>query len=140
MVSIKSLAVATLAAVPSVMAKVSSFKAPAEAAAGSNITVTFQTASYSQNWVDFGVAFSIQSPENAVYKNTIGLEFGFTALTGQEGLVYPYTFDLDATIPADIGPGEFILHAAIPYLAGASGSIGWNILNSTITITAPVTA
>lgn len=135
MVSIKSLAVATLAAVPTVMCKIDSFKAPAEAAAGSNITATFTTSIYSQNWVDYGVAFSLQKPADTVYANTIGTQIGkFTPLTGDEALKYPYTFDLDVSIPEDTAAGEYVLRASIPYLVGASGLIGWNTINSNITI------
>lgn len=135
MVSVKSLAVATLAAVPTVMGKIDSFTAPAEAAAGSNITATFQTSIYSQNWVDYGVTFGLQKPADTVYENTIGTQIGgFSALTGKEALEYPYTFDLDVAIPESFAAGEYVLRAAIPYLVGASGTIGWNILNSNITI------
>lgn len=81
MVSIKSLAVAALAAAPTVMGKIDSFTAPAEASAGSNITATFQTSIYSQNWVDFGVTFGLQKPADTVYENTIGTQVGFSALT-----------------------------------------------------------
>jgi hypothetical protein len=49
MVSIKSLAVATLAVAHTAMGKIDTMTAPAEAAAGSNITATFQTSIYSQN-------------------------------------------------------------------------------------------
>lgn len=80
MVSIKSLAVATLAAAPTAMGYITNLTAPAEAAAGSNITATLQTAIYSQNWVDFGIVWGLAKPEYA-YGDAVGTQVGYTALT-----------------------------------------------------------
>lgn len=80
MVSIKSLAVATLAAAPTAMGYITNLTAPAEAAAGSNITATLQTAIYSQNWVDFGIVWGLSKPEYA-WGNTVGTQVGYTTLT-----------------------------------------------------------
>lgn len=80
MVSIKSLAVATLAAAPA-MGWITNLTAPAEAAAGSNITATLQTAINQQNYVDFGVVWGLSTPELAAYPNTVGTQVGYTPLT-----------------------------------------------------------
>ncbi|KAG8167476.1 hypothetical protein KVR01_003165 [Diaporthe batatas] len=140
MVSIKSLAAATLAAVPTVMGKIDSFTAPAEAAAGSNITATFQTSIYIQNWVDFGVVLAYKSQPTPFMttrlERKLDIHLLSTSLYGKEALEYPYTFDLDVAIPEGFAAGEYVLRAAIPYLVGASGTIDWNILDSNITISA----
>ncbi|KAJ0115453.1 hypothetical protein N8I77_000811 [Diaporthe amygdali] len=132
MVSIKSLAVAALAAAPTAMGYITNLTAPAEAAAGSNITATLQTAIYSQNWVDFGIIWGLAKPEYA-YGDAVGTQVGYTTLTGREGLEYPYTFTAGVSIPETF-TGDYVLRAAIPYLVGASGEVGFTVLSSNITI------
>ncbi|KAL1879862.1 hypothetical protein Daus18300_001701 [Diaporthe australafricana] len=132
MVSIKSLAVATLAAAPTAMGYITNLTAPAEAAAGSNITATLQTAIYNQNWVDFGIVWGLAKPEYA-YGDAVGTQVGYTALTGKEGLEYPYTFTEDVSIPETF-TGDYVLRAAIPYLVGASGELHFNIFSVNLTI------
>jgi hypothetical protein len=81
MVSIKSLAVAVLAAAPIAMAKIDSVKVPAEATAGSNITATMQTSIYVQNYDEFGIVWGLQKPADATSNEAIGTKIGFTPLT-----------------------------------------------------------
>ncbi|KUI68467.1 hypothetical protein VM1G_03758 [Cytospora mali] len=133
MVSFKSLAAATLVAAPTAMGYITGITAPATGTAGSNITVTLQTADYPQNWDDFGIVWGISTP---VYScgTCVGTEIGFTTLTGKEGLTYPYTFTEDVTIPAGTAAGDYFLRAAIPFLVGASGSTDFNYYSANITI------
>ncbi|KAH8751925.1 hypothetical protein F5883DRAFT_621497 [Diaporthe sp. PMI_573] len=133
MVSIKSLAVATLAVAHTAMGKIDTMTAPAEAAAGSNITATFQTSIYSQNFVEYGIIFALQKPADTVFPWTVGTQIGYTPLTGKEALEYPYTFDEDVSIPEGF-TGDYVLRAAIPYLVGASGTLNYTIFSSNITI------
>ncbi|KUI53797.1 hypothetical protein VP1G_01130 [Cytospora mali] len=133
MVSFKSLAAATLAAAPTAMGYITGFTAPATGTAGSNVTATLQTASYSQNWDDFGIVWGLSTPEYAC-DTCVGTQIGFTTLTGKEGLTYPYTFTESVTIPAGTSAGDYILNAAIPHLVGASGTTGFSYYTANITI------
>ncbi|ROV99516.1 hypothetical protein VMCG_06381 [Cytospora schulzeri] len=133
MVSFKSLAAATLAAAPTAMGYINGFTAPATASAGSNISATLQTQSYSQNWKDFSIIWGISTPEYAC-DGCVGTQIGYTPLTGQEGVKYPYTFTEAVTIPVGTAAGDYILNAAIPYLVGASGVTDFSFYTSNITI------
>ncbi|KKY37564.1 hypothetical protein UCDDA912_g02454 [Diaporthe ampelina] len=90
------------------------------------------TAIYSQNWVDFGIIWGLSKPEYAS-GNAVGTQVGYTALTGREGLEYPYTFTADVAIPEGL-TGDYVLRAAIPHLVGASGYVAFSVLNANITI------
>ncbi|ROW13974.1 hypothetical protein VPNG_04017 [Cytospora leucostoma] len=133
MVSYKSLAAAALAVAPTAMGYITGLTAPDTASAGSNVSVTLQTASYSQNWDDFSIIWGLATPEYPC-DTCVGTQIGYTALTGKEGLTYPYTFTEGVTIPTGTSSGDYILTAAIPYLVGASGTTGFSYYTSNITI------
>lgn len=80
MVSYKSLAAAALAVAPTAMGYITGLTAPETASAGSNISVTLQTASYSQNWDDFSIIWGIATPEYSC-DTCVGTQIGYTALT-----------------------------------------------------------
>lgn len=119
MVSLKSVAAAALAAVPFSSAYIAGFTAPASAGAGSTFNATLDTASYSQNWDDFGIIWGLATPEYDC-DTCVGTQIGFTIIDGTEGLTYPYTFTDAVTIPVGTSAGSYILKAAIPRLIGVS--------------------
>lgn len=122
MVSIKSAALALAAAPLGGSAYVTGFTAPAAAAAGSTVEATLQTASYSQNWDDFGIIWGLAAPEYDC-GTCVGTRVGYRALNGTEGQAYPYTFADAVAIPAGTPAGPYVLKAAIPWLVGVSRSL-----------------
>jgi hypothetical protein len=135
MVSLRSLA--ALAVLPAAaLAKIDSFKVPATAAAESTISVELTTSIYIQNWDDFGIVWGIGYP---AWKcdGCVGTEIAWTNLHGSDAPTVPAggKFTVDVKLPASYGPGDYIFHAGIPYLVGASGLTGYTYLESNITLT-----
>ncbi|KAH8895719.1 hypothetical protein GQ53DRAFT_31280 [Thozetella sp. PMI_491] len=135
MVSAKSLALATLASLPSTMGYIASMKAPATASPGQTIQVTLTDSIYIQNWDDFGIIWGIQNP-TYMCDGCIGTRIGWTNLFGDGATTEPPSGDwtVDVTIPETQPTGNFVLNAAVPYLVGASGVTDIKVLNASITI------
>lgn len=125
MVSFTKVAAAALALtlpVPAAHAYITGFTIVAQSP--TTLHVTLSTALYPQRWVDFGIVWGLITPEaadrcgdEACVAGTQGL-LGFTTLTGDEGSMYPYTFDEGVAIPAGTAAGVYLLKAAIPRLIG----------------------
>lgn len=103
-------------------AYITGFTAPETATKGAVINATLSTASYSQNWKDFGIVWGLITPANDC-AGCVGTQIGYTELTGTEGTSYPYTFTEEVTIPAGQAAGDYYLKAAIPRLIGVSFAI-----------------
>lgn len=115
------------------MGYISAFTVPPTATVGGTINATMRTAIYSQNWEDFSIIWGLAAPQYSC-DTCVGTKVGYTALTGQEGQAYPYTFTELVTVPDGTAAGEYILTAAIPRLIGASGTTGFSYYRSNITI------
>ncbi|KAI5924059.1 hypothetical protein F4810DRAFT_665491 [Camillea tinctor] len=127
MVSFKTLATAATAliAAPLASAYITALDAPLQAKAGETITVTLTTASYSQNYDDFSIAWGLADPSfggaNSDGHIYIGTQISYTQ-------IYPdnkpdpskNTFTVDVPIPAGQAPKNYLLVAAVPYLVGVS--------------------
>ncbi|KAI0009564.1 hypothetical protein F4779DRAFT_617458 [Xylariaceae sp. FL0662B] len=136
MVSIKSLAVASLAALPVTSAWFTALDAPETATAGQTVTATLTAAIYIQNWDDFGIVWGL-APENIDFSSDIyvGQKIQYTPLY-PDNIPKPGKVPVDVTIPEGFTPGTYKLVAAVPYLVGASGLTSIQVWNSTITINA----
>lgn len=122
MVSLNTFTLATLAALPLLTsAYVTGFTGPASVAAGSSFNATLATASYPQKWTDLGIIWGLFTTTFDC-EECVGLQIGYTALTGAEGSAYPYTFDDVVTVPAGTAAGEYTLKAALPNVIGVSAS------------------
>ncbi|KAI1326804.1 hypothetical protein F5Y16DRAFT_399922 [Xylariaceae sp. FL0255] len=142
MVSIKSLA--TLAATgllsfATASPTIYSLSTPKTAAAGATIKATLNTSIYIQNWEDFNIIWGIASPAYGGLGSdgviAVGTQIGFTSLYGTN-VEELNSFEIDITIPKTQPTGDWLVVAAVPYLVGASGELGINAFNSSITITA----
>lgn len=117
MVSLTSLALAALPALTT--AYVTGFTGPASVAAGSSFNATLTTGSYPQSWTDLGIIWGLYTT-TSVCEECVGTQLGYTALTGNEGLEYPYTFDDVVTVPEGFAAGKYVLKAALPNIIGVS--------------------
>ncbi|KAI1812670.1 hypothetical protein GGS20DRAFT_556724 [Poronia punctata] len=117
-------------------ATIGSLTAPSQASAGSTIKATLGTSIYIQNWEDYSIIWGLTTPK-AVGSSTvaIGQQIGYTQLYGTDTEKLN-NFTVEVTIPDDFTPGDWALIAAVPYLVGASGSMGIHAFNSSIKITA----
>lgn len=122
MISLKPLTLAAFAALPGLTtAYVTGFTSPASVAAGISFNATLTTASYPQRWTDLGIIWGLFTTTFDC-EACVGLQIGYTALTGVEGAAYPYTFDDVVTVPAGTTAGEYTLKAALPNVIGVSAS------------------
>ncbi|KAH6654537.1 hypothetical protein BKA67DRAFT_535854 [Truncatella angustata] len=135
MVSIKTLAGAALAAMPSASAYIYNVTAPDTAAAGSTVTATLDTAIYVQNYVDYSITWGLKPASwNCGEVICVGTQIDFTPIYPDSVPLNSFTVDL--TIPNTTAAGDYQIVAAIPYLVGASGSFDVNAFYANITITA----
>ncbi|KAI1084190.1 hypothetical protein F5B20DRAFT_287388 [Whalleya microplaca] len=136
MVSVKSLAAASLAALPMTSAWFTNLEVPSAATAGQKVTATLTAGIYIQNWDDFGIVWGL-APESINCGNQIcvGTKIQYTPLY-PDNVPKPGKFPVDVTIPAGFTPGTYKLFAAVPYLVGASGMTQIQTWNSTITVLA----
>lgn len=118
MVSFTTVATTALTLLPlAANAYITGFTAPSSAAAGTTFNATLSTALYSQNWVDFSIIWGLSTSANDC-DTCVGTQIGYTALTGDEGLTYPYTFEEEVEIPEGTAAGTYSLKVAIPRLIG----------------------
>lgn len=129
MVSIKSLAVSTLAAAAVAQARIVNFYAPSTACAGQNITVQLTSENYIQNWDSFGAIFGLDNPDLNC-GGCLGQEIGYENLYGT---FWHGNKSFPVAIPESAN-GTYALKVGIPYLVGASGSTHIQYFNSSITI------
>ncbi|KAI1866911.1 hypothetical protein JX265_007487 [Neoarthrinium moseri] len=131
----KTLACAALAAIPMTSAYINNLSSPDTAVAGSKITATLTTSIYVQNFIDYSIIWGL-APAAWDCGETIciGQQIDYTSI--YPGSVPLNSFTVNLTIPDSISAGDYKLVAAVPYLVGASGTIGTNAFYTNLTVAA----
>ncbi|WRT67017.1 uncharacterized protein IL334_003983 [Kwoniella shivajii] len=105
--------------------------APAQVIPGENITVTVYSASYIQNWDDFGMIWGMKNDQLDNCQSCLGQELGYVNLYGNA--THGNT-TYSVQIPKGTNTGTYTFVAAVPNLVGASGETSINYFNQTMNV------
>ncbi|KAI9638595.1 uncharacterized protein MKK02DRAFT_42993 [Dioszegia hungarica] len=135
-----TLPLAALSALTPALARIANFSFPSTAYLGENLLVNVTTEIYVQQWSDLNVMFGFQSKayrcgtcvgQGEWYENLYG-NSDYTGTNGTELASYTISVPVAPYLNTSL---EYVLVAAVPYIAGASGTTGIRYFNQTITLT-----
>lgn len=116
------LAIALLSAAPST-ARIVGLTAPSTVASGDTIDVTFRTASFSENNLQYYVIFGLAPPDYDGLNYLLGT--GYDLVTNGHSSTGSGSFDVPVTVPAEFKPSspgaEYTLKAVVFGTVSASG-------------------
>ncbi|XAO24129.1 hypothetical protein I312_102919 [Cryptococcus bacillisporus CA1280] len=115
----------------SVSAKIYHVSVPDQASPGETITATLSSASFIENWDDFGVIWGLIREAQGC-DGCVGQEIGYQNLYKDPS--YPTQLgnvSFQVTIP-DTTTGSYTFVAAVPHLVGISGETGINYFTQAI--------